>query len=115
MCGKSMSIREIERELDAGHEPIRQSLSRLRSLGWVERVRVSNSRSNIFTASSDGREEKVKPPLHQRVENLRKRLTKVSQKAHEARYTGLAGSMGIALAEIEKDIIQIRDDLYVQR
>src|SRR5262249_60548479 len=50
-----------------------------------------------------------------KMDRIRMRLTKLSKLAHEARYTALASRMGGALAEIEEDLRQVRDELRSPR
>ena len=45
----------------------------------------------------------------------KRRLTKLSMLAHEARYTALVGPMSVALAKLEPDLREIRDALPATR
>jgi predicted transcriptional regulator len=87
-------------------------LKRLVSTGWATRTKYPLGRTFHYLVSREGREE-TSDPIGLRLGVLKKRLTGVSMAAREARYSGLAMTMGQALAQIEKDIVEIRDELYV--
>jgi hypothetical protein len=91
-----------------------QTLRRLTRLKWAYR-QGNGTRTEPYRYFAVENEEP--PPQHigQRLSGLRRDLTRISQKAHTARYTALAGKMGAALAEIEKEILEVREQLYVRR
>lgn len=90
-----------------------EKVRRLVSQGWACRS-GSGTQGKPYRYTALVNENPTPRPLNERLSEIRKELTRIARKAHEARYTALAGKMGAALAEIEKEITEVRERLYVR-
>ena len=91
------------------------SVTRLVREGWVKTKGGKGNRwcPRIYIACTDVQpKERDKPG--ERLARARRRLTKVSKRAHDARYTAISGKMSLALAAIEKEVVEIRETLYLR-
>jgi len=92
-----------------------QQLGRLVRLGWVERLRGRGTKADpsVYLARTDGRESQLSD-RGERLGAARRRLTRLAKKAHDARYTAISGKMAAALMDIEKEAVEIREQIYLQ-
>lgn len=109
---QKLSTNEIAEALGWTFNQVANRTKPLRQQGWIRCASGRGTRSRPFRWSAFVvKQSPASETPGAIMRRARRRLSGIQKQAHEARFSGLASTMARALQSIEKEAVEIRDEL----